>query len=344
MRKLRLLLDSRRRSDNNLKKCHLTKLAYMSLLQKLCLSRAIFILTVLILVASSAVSTVSDDADNQRYPEYTDTGSEKSEAETTGIPTHAKPFRYRRPCEKPEGKDESDLCAQWRAAEAGENSALWTQRSVWVSIIGSIFLLWQISLTRKALADTARATAAMIEQNRIAEAAQRAWITIQPEFKVLRSNGESIQIGYCITYKNVGSTGAYDISFMAAAWPTLAYNDGDVDFWRDEWSRTDKDQRKYSLVPGETFPIELHHEWRWDEIPWSHDDPRKFLLQFHCVVFYNIEGSAGPEHRKQICRALRLGLESPDPDRSLFIHEDTLKSGGGIYGLTVNPAGSHIST
>lgn len=64
-----------------------------------------------------------------------------------------KPNEYRAPCDKPKGRDESDLCAQWRAAKAGEISAFWTKWSVIVGFGGMIGLFWTLYYTRKAVED-----------------------------------------------------------------------------------------------------------------------------------------------------------------------------------------------
>ena len=42
------------------------------------------------------------------------------------------------PCEKGEPNRNSDLCAQWQAADAAVEGALWTERSFYLSVIGAI--------------------------------------------------------------------------------------------------------------------------------------------------------------------------------------------------------------
>ena len=79
--------------------------------------------------------------------------------------------QYRTPCQQPEGKGESELCAQWQAANAAQDSAFWTKWGVWIGIVGSSLLLWQITLTRRAVEETSDATEAMQKANSIATGA-----------------------------------------------------------------------------------------------------------------------------------------------------------------------------
>lgn len=109
----------------------------------------------------------------ERYQSYRHTADQPTQAKSA-LPAEAdsQPFQYRTPCRQPEGQGESDLCAQWRAANATEDSAFWTKWGVWIGIIGSSLLLWQIMLTRKAVEDTSKATEAMREANSIARQTQ----------------------------------------------------------------------------------------------------------------------------------------------------------------------------
>ena len=83
-----------------------------------------------------------------------------------------------RPCD--EGKDNrhSDLCAQWKAADAASKAAWWAAFGTFVALTGTAGLYWQIVLTRRAVQDTGKATSAMQRQNDIAQEAQRPWVTL----------------------------------------------------------------------------------------------------------------------------------------------------------------------
>lgn len=121
-------------------------------------------------------------------------------------------FEYREPCQNPKGNNESDLCAQWRAAKAAEESALWTKWGFWVGIGGMLGLFLTLFYTREAVKDTGDATAAMIRQNEIAEAAQRPWVMPEEVLRPIVRNSiyhgsfVSNSIGFIVQWKNTGAT------------------------------------------------------------------------------------------------------------------------------------------
>lgn len=104
----------------------------------------------------------------QRHQPYRYATDKPLEVEVSGaIPSQA--FEYRTPCQNPKGNNESDLCAQWRAAKAAEESAFWTKWGFWAGIGGMIGLFWTLYYTREAVRDTSEATAQMRRQNTHAE-------------------------------------------------------------------------------------------------------------------------------------------------------------------------------
>lgn len=102
----------------------------------------------------------------QRYQRYR-AGAEK----TDGAPST---LTYRSPCVDPRGKEESDLCAQWRAASASEQSAFWALCSVVVTLLGTAGLLVTILQGRRVLRQSLEANE--ISQN-IGEAQARSYLS-----------------------------------------------------------------------------------------------------------------------------------------------------------------------
>jgi hypothetical protein len=162
--------------------------------------------------------TALNDTQEERYQPYRYTAEQPSQTKTplTAKPT-AQPLQYRTPCGQPEGQGESDLCAQWRAANAAEDSALWTKWGFWIGVVGSTLLLWQIILTRKAVEDTSEATEAMREANRIADEAAkreaRAYIRIDldDDRKIIFEPGKKIVVAFNVI--NYGLTPAINSNF-----------------------------------------------------------------------------------------------------------------------------------
>ena len=154
----------------------------------------------------------------QRYQPYRYNAEQPKGIEASAAAdAKPQPLQYRTPCHQPEGQGESDLCAQWRAANAAQDGAFWTKWGVWIGIIGSTLLLWQIILTRQAVVDTSEATEAMREANEIARDTAkrqlRAYITTEDhcvaDFQI---GGKHKHI--CKVY-NRGQTPAYDVKIWS---------------------------------------------------------------------------------------------------------------------------------
>ena len=61
------------------------------------------------------------------------------------------PSKYKRPCAEPQDQDACDLEAQWKAADAAENAAIWSWWQMIFSAFGLVGLLASLRLTQKAL-------------------------------------------------------------------------------------------------------------------------------------------------------------------------------------------------
>lgn len=148
--------------------------------------------------------------EQQRYQEYKSGKGNEGTATLTVTRDLAGSIMKRTPCHNPNSESESDLCAQWKAANAAEDGAFWTKWGFGVAIVGSSFLLWQIILTREAVKDTGNATLAMQRQNELADQGQRPWIEIDLKFDFLsRMSDGGILVACKVMMKNIGSTPAY---------------------------------------------------------------------------------------------------------------------------------------
>ena len=84
----------------------------------------------------------------QRYQPYEYTSDNPAPVATAA--DQASTAKYREPCKEPKGHDESDLCAQWKAARAAETNTLWTARAFWVGLVSIVGLGATIVLTLRA--------------------------------------------------------------------------------------------------------------------------------------------------------------------------------------------------
>ena len=127
----------------------------------------------------------------EAYPRYQEAADDGEGADATPSGNIHSP-RYKQPCENPEGKNESDLCAQYRAAEAAGLAAYWARWQFWLSLFGVIGLGGTIFLT-------IRATNAAVRSNEIARENQRPWITFKgPEAAIFTNshiNGKFVTRG-----------------------------------------------------------------------------------------------------------------------------------------------------
>jgi hypothetical protein len=116
-------------------------------------------------------------ADEQGYQSYRYATDKPLEVDPSiNDSANAKALEYREPCKYPKGRDESDLCAQWRAAKAAENSAFWAKGGFWVTIAGAAGLLVTIWQGRVALAKAAEANAITRKQF---EASFKPWLSVK---------------------------------------------------------------------------------------------------------------------------------------------------------------------
>lgn len=86
-----------------------------------------------------------------------------------------------RPCNEGEEARNSDLCAQWKAADAARDAADWTFWGVIVGIVGTVGLIWTLYYTRKAVLAAEKGTkdaeAALAHVRQVARAELRPWLT-----------------------------------------------------------------------------------------------------------------------------------------------------------------------
>lgn len=171
-----------------------------------------------------------DYTDEQRHQPYRYAADKPIEVDAAAsVPTQS--FEYRSPCDNPKGREESDLCAQWRAAEAAQESALWTRLGFFLGIAGTIGLFWTLYYTREAVKDTGDATVAMRESNAItrdfSKRQIRAYVSLDlADISLKLIVGEPYSIN--VVAINNGSTPATNVSFsnsLGAAPPDWQWDD-----------------------------------------------------------------------------------------------------------------------
>lgn len=233
--------------------------------------------------------SVSDTQD-ERYQPYRYTSEQPAQVDATAAgqsQSHA--FEYRTPCSDPEGQGESDLCAQWKSANAADDSAFWTKWGFWIGVIGSSLLLWQIILTRQAVEDTGHATAAMNRQNELVEAAQRPWIAIDIQIDQATSTREQLCIEGRLTFKNIGQTAARQFSPRAKVFFSGPDYTNQIVATFNEW-KAYLPVTASVLLPGEELVQQCDANGDKRRIPWIEDaqGKRTFCILI-AAAFYQPE-------------------------------------------------------
>lgn len=111
----------------------------------------------------------------------------------------------------------SELCAQWKAADAARDSANWALVGAIVAAIGSLGLFSQVYLTRRALGETRSATAAMLESNRIAHDANRGFLAAIVDEPGPISTQAGSRKHVDVSVRNIGKSDCL-ITYFAWAW------------------------------------------------------------------------------------------------------------------------------
>lgn len=118
----------------------------------------------------------------------------------------SKAVEDRQPCYKPNGKDESELCAQWKAARAGEGSALWAERTFWLGVVGMIITVGRICLLLRSIRQGEVGLEAARKANAIAQEIFDKQSRPLVIFQAVNINSPNpLTAFYIYTFKSIGS-------------------------------------------------------------------------------------------------------------------------------------------
>lgn len=114
------------------------------------------------------------------------------------------------PCEPGDDKRDSDLCAQWKAADAAASAAWWASVGTWVSSISGFFVVIALFLA--------------FQSNRIARASAQAqlrpYVHADGVGWALRVNGGDTFLDMKVQFRNAGQTPAKNVRMGAVAYFT----------------------------------------------------------------------------------------------------------------------------
>lgn len=152
----------------------------------------------------------------------------------------------------------SDLCAQWKAADAAHESAQWTARSFWLAIVGTVIgggtllaAFLAARYARKAAHEAARSANIAAEAY---AASERAWLNVDisadSDLRFHPTGGCGIFVKLKIT--NIGRTPALNAHTSMTMVPSHEFSKEQVAAYaaenrerNEKWSRT--------VLPGESY-------------------------------------------------------------------------------------------
>lgn len=156
----------------------------------------------------------SNYTDHQKYPSYRYASGQPEQINPSLTQSAGKiePFEYRQPCDDPQGQTESDLCAQWKSANASQENAFWAKWSVWIAGVSTVAVAAAIILT--------------VEANTISresmEAQGRAWVAIDfIEAVGFRLDNDRPRFVFKVKFENLGPTPAMHFRFF----PSLVFGE-----------------------------------------------------------------------------------------------------------------------
>lgn len=155
-----------------------------------------------------------------------------------------------------QARGEQDLSAQQKSANAAMISALIAFATLVLSAVGVWYVKRTLDATLRAVKDTSTATAAMVRQNDLSEAAQRPWVSIDCEVIELERNGGLMKVVYVLSFTNQGKMAAR--SFDVKTRCKFALED-QVNVNAESFFGYFQARRKISkhvLLPGETQKFE----------------------------------------------------------------------------------------
>lgn len=166
-------------------------------------------------------------------------------------------------CEQGHDDRKSDLCAQWKAANAAYESAVWTQRTFWLGIVGAVIgsatlaaagcAAWWAGSAARETAKGSQAAVDSLEETKRAFAIQlRPYLNFMGE----KSDDTKFERGIGIPYgfKNFGQTPAENVE-IELGWDIVPRPIGDT-----EIIRFSERERFGRIAPGQLVEDTLNND------------------------------------------------------------------------------------
>lgn len=202
---------------------------------------------------------------------------------------------------------EQNLSAQQRAATSALASTVVALLTLIVTSLGVWFVKRTLDATLEAVRDTSKATKAMQRQNCLVEAAQRAWIKIDPLIIDASSNQNAMDIQWRVNFTNVGKTIAQNVRYRAEV-ESFEYASA-TGAIAEEFDHIlmAPEQSAGSLIPGDQIWLGGSYGIAFDALPWDRHD--RCCVVILARVDFEIEGSSATHTS---ARAFAIGFKDKD--------------------------------
>ncbi len=231
------------------------------------------------------------------------------------------------PCRRGEIDRRSDLCAQWKAADAATEGVKWTERGFYVglatAIVSALTLLSAIAAayfarqaaheTRRSADEAKRSAKAAIdsaESARTALHSDRAWMISDQiiTYHIINGmyNDEKIEdgLGFSVRWTNRGKTPALRVGLKIAV--SLHYNDGTIE-WLYEGEDVDEGSRVSVVGPDGKIASSVAH---LNDRQTAAFRQRFLSLKIICTTTYNDIYGDDLRHTRTAQRAEHQGGQS----------------------------------
>ena len=184
---------------------------------------------VLIALVWSVLTREQESAPHASAPTSSSTQQPPQATSPTFIPPAPDSYVYPYRCDRPETATYDNLCQERRAARASEKQVVWAERTFWLGVAGSIFIVGTLiatAIAAWAAQVAAQATVKSVDAaDRSAKAAEksghgdRAWVccedvTINPTSNTTYARGKPPSDGaiIAIIWRNAGRSPALNVS------------------------------------------------------------------------------------------------------------------------------------
>lgn len=168
-------------------------------------------------------------------------------------------------CRQGEVNRNSDLCAQWYAADSARESAIWSRRTGWFTgvglIVGAVTMAAAVfaALFAKEAAEHTRDGADAAHQ------ANRPWLTVSADPNFVSTDRQPL-FSLLLTIKNIGRTPAQNVRYEAEVIEGGKYG-GDHEFFHEPHRRKDWPRPNRAILPDGSFTDQelVFTTWDWLE-------------------------------------------------------------------------------